>query len=206
MSTLITKRHNSYRAIEGAVLGWERGKIGEGHKVQVIEPDNTITSFKWRAPKDPVAGDQVTVVLPEAGVSAKPDRAIMILNQTTGETHREVNAHDPNGARSIMVNLVVWLTIAAIIASVLINLATPAQAKIIILAAAALMVWRIAIATFKLREDEKALQRKLAEESVCTDITMSAWESNTESRKPRMAIDYDGDGNPVIPGVVQDPA
>ena len=108
MSTLITKRHNSYRAIEGAVLGWERGKIGEGHKVQVIEPDNTITSFKWRAPKDPVAGDQVTVVLPETGVSAKPDRAIMILNQTTGETHREVNAHDPNGARSIMVNLVIW--------------------------------------------------------------------------------------------------
>jgi len=201
MSTVITKRHNSYRAIDGAILGWERGQVGEGHKVQVMEPDNTITGFKWRAPKDPVAGDQITVVLPDKGVSAKPDRAIMILNHTTGETHREVNAHDPYGSRSIMVRLVIWLTIAAIIASVLINLAVPIQAKIITLAAAALMVWRIAIATSQLRENERALQRRLDEEAVCTDITMTAWEGNVESRKPRMAIDYDSEGNPVMPGL-----
>lgn len=204
MSTVIPKRHNSYRAIDGAVLGWERGKVGEGHKVQVIEPDNTITSFKWRSPKDPIAGDQVTVVLPESGVSAKPDRAVMILNHTTGETHREVNAHNPYGARSIMVQLVIWLTVAAIVASVLFNLASGLQAQIIILVATALMVWRIAIATYKLRQDEKALQRKLDEEAVCTDVTMTAWEKNTESRKPRMAIDFDGEGNPVMPGIPQE--
>lgn len=206
MSKIITKRHNSYQAIDGAVLGWERGKIGEGHKVQLIEPDNTITTFQWRAPKDPIAGDQVTVVLPNEGVTAKPDRALMILNHTTGETHREVNAHDPRGARRIMVQMVIWLTIAAIIASVLINLAIPSQAQVIILLAAALMVWRIAIATFKLREDEKALQRKIDEEAVCGELVMNAWEGNVESRKPRMSIDYDVNGNPVMPDPRKDQA
>ena len=202
MSTVIKKRHNSYKLINGVVLGWSRGQIGQGHQVQLIEPDNTITTFSWRSPKDPTAGDQVTVVLPEKGVTAKPDRAVMILNQTTGETHREVNAHDPRGARMIMANMVIWLVIAAIIAAILINFAIiPIQAQVIILLAAALMVWRIAIATYKLRQDERAAQRKLDEESVCSDVVMHAWESNTESRRPRMIIDYDSNGNPVVPGV-----
>jgi hypothetical protein len=198
MSKIITKRHNSYRLIKGVVLGWQRGKIGEGHQVQVIEADNSITGFRWKSPKDPVAGDQVTVILPEKGVSAKPDRALMILNETTGDTHREINAHDPRGARTIMANMIIWLTIAAIIAVVLINYAIPEQAKIIILAAAALMVWRIAIATYKLREDERAAQRKLDEEAVCSEIVMNAWESNTESRKPRLDIEIDDLGNPIV--------
>lgn len=199
MSTIINKRHNSYRLINGVVLGWQRGKVGEGHQVQLIDESNEITGFRWRSPKDPIAGDQVTVVLPEKGVSAKPDRAIMILNHTTGEKHREVNAHDPRGARMIMAHMVIWLTIAAIIAAVLINYAIPQQAQIIVLAAAALMVWRIAIATHKLRQDERAAQRKLDEESVCSDVAMMAWEENTESRKPRLAIDYDERGHPISP-------
>lgn len=198
MSQVIAKRHNAYRRIDGVVLGWERGKVGEGHQVQVIEPDNSITKFRWRAPKDPIAGDQVIVVLPEAGVTAKPDRAIIILNQTTGEAHREVNAHDPKGSRTIMANMIIWLTVAAIIAAVLVNLAiSPEYAKTVILIAAALMVWRIAIATSKLRQDEKAAQRKNDEEAVCSDILMGAWESNIESRKPRLVIEHDEQGNPA---------
>ena len=102
----------------------------------------------------------------------------------------------------IMANMVIWLAIAAIIAAILINFAIiPIQAQVIILLAAALMVWRIAIATYKLRQDERAAQRKLDEESVCSDVVMHAWESNTESRRPRMIIDYDSNGNPVVPGV-----
>ena len=205
MSTIIKKRHNSYRLIDGVVLGWHRGKVGEGHEVQIIDATSAVTTFRWRAPKDPIAGDQVRVVLPEEGVSAKKDRPVMILNQTTGETHREINAHDPRGSRIIMANMIIWLAIAAIIATLLINYAQmETQARLIILVASALMVWRIAIATHKLRLDERAAQRKLDEEAVCSDVVRAAWEENTESRKPRLSIEHDDAGNPLAPNLAND--
>lgn len=176
-------------------MGWQRGNVGEGHQVQIIEKNNNVTGFRWKSPKDPIAGDQLTVVLPEKGITAKPDRALLILNETSGETHREINAHDPRGARTIMFNMIIWLTIAAITGALLVHFSEPTMARIIILAAAALMVWRIAIATYKLREDERASQRKLDEESVCSDVAMTAWENNTESRKPRILLEFDESGS-----------
>jgi len=199
MGHIIQKRHNSYNVINGVVLGWQRGNVGEGHQVQIIEESNEITGFRWKSPKDPIAGDQITVVLPDKGVTAKPDRALIILNETTGETHREVNSHDPRGSRMIMANMIIWLTVAAIVGVILLNFASPVQSQIIILSAAALMVWRIAIATYNLREDERASQRKHDEEAVCSEVVMNAWESNTESRKPRLAIEFDESGKPLIP-------
>jgi len=197
MSQLIAKRHNTYRRHDGAVLGWERGTVGQGHSVQVIEDDGAITPFNWRSPKDPTAGDQVTIVLPAEGVSAKQDRPIIILNHTTGDTHREVNAHDPKGTRRIMIALFVWVLTAAVITAGILFYATLAQAKIILLLATALIVWRIAIATSHLRMAERAAQRKIDEESLCTEIVIGAWEDNTESRKPRLEIEFDPTGRPL---------
>ncbi len=190
MNQKISKRHNSYRRIDGVVVGWERGHVGEGQKVHIVEADGKITTFNWRSPKDPTAGDQVTVVLPEEGVSAKQDRAIMILNQTTGETHREINAHDPRSARNIMARLIIWEAIALCIVSTLVILAAPEMRIIFMLAAGAILTWRLAIATSDLRQAERAAQRKIDEEAVCTDIAMSAWEGNIESRLPRMDVSY----------------
>ena len=194
MSKKITKRHNSYRQIDGVVLGWERGKVGEGHSVRIIDHSNDITTIKWKSPKDPTAGDQVTVVMPEDGVSAKKDRPIMILNHTNGDNHREINAHDPLGVRRIMVNLVIWETIAAIIAAVLILSAEYPLNYIFALTAAAIIVWRLAIATSKVRASERAAQRKIDEEEVCTKVSMAAWENNTSGRLPRKIIAYDSNG------------
>lgn len=198
MKKTIKRSQNTYERIYGTVLGWQRGHVGEGHQVQIISKPNNIDTINWRSPKDPTAGDQVIVVMHKEGVSAKKDRPLMILNHTTGDMHREVNAHDPKGSRRIMTKLVIWVLIAAIIAAILISYSSIEQARIIILASSALMVWRIAIATDDLKMDERASKRKIEEEAMCTEIAMEAWQDNKESRKPRLEITHDSKGNPVL--------
>lgn len=188
MSTKIQKRYNSYQRIDGVILGWERGRIGEGHQTSVIEEGGHITNFNWRSPKDPTAGDQVTIVLPEEGVTAKPDRPILMLNHTTGDRHVETNAHDPIGGRAIMTNLGAWVLIALVVTTGICFFATIFEAKIIVLVATALIVWRLAIATRELKLDERAARRKLDEEALRSEIVLAEWVSNTESRRPRVDL------------------
>lgn len=189
MSTKIQKRYNSYKRIDGVILGWERGKVGEGHQASIIDKGGFITGFNWRSPKDPTAGDQVTIVLPEEGVTAKPDRPILMLNHTTGDRHAETNAHDPVGWRAIMTSLCAWILIALAVTAAICFFATIFEAKIIVLLAASLVVWRLAIATRDLRLDERAARRKLDEEALRSEIVMAEWVSNTESRRPRVDLE-----------------
>ncbi|MBS7671547.1 hypothetical protein [Croceicoccus gelatinilyticus] len=197
MSTRISKKYNTYRRFDGHVLGWERGQVGEGHQATLIEADGTITSFRWRSPKDPIAGDDVTIVLPEKGVSAKPDRPIILLNHTTGDTHVEVNAHTAKSTRRVMLEVGLWAVIASASGALLMHYGTDIQAQIILLVTAALIIFRLAIATRQLNDFERAARRRADEEEVRSETVLSAWKSNAESRRPRIKIEFDETGRPI---------
>lgn len=198
MSEIVKMNHRTYKVTSGVILGWQRGNTGEGHKVSLIDRANSVTNFKWRSPKDPIAGDQVKIVTVIEGYNAKPDQPVMILNETSGETHREVSTIRPLNLRRVMIILSAWLGISAVIAYALIRNVGTLEAQVIILITAALMVWRIAIATYQINKSEKLSSMKVEEERACAEIAMKAWQSNTESRKPRIEIAFDTKGNPVI--------
>ena len=183
---IIRKRHNTYRRIDGIIAGWSRGE-GSQH-VTLMDHSREIHEVNWRAPEDPSAGDQVSLIMVDEGVSAKRDRPLLILNQTTGHAHREQNAPEPRETISIMFSLIGWVTIAMVIAGAIIVNTTGITMIACLLVAAAIIVWRLAIATSEIRYNEKASQRKTDEEALCSEIISQEWRSHTESRKPRLEV------------------
>lgn len=184
------KEYNNYDRINGAIVGWTRGETGMGHNVQIISHNNHITHINWRAPRNPNIGDQVTIVMHKEGVSALKDRPLMILNQTTGDMHKENNTIIIKNSKIIMYKLMAWIAIAAIISFTILMYADTFESQIVILISAALIVWRLAIATSDINLNDRAIKRKNDEEALCTQIAMEEWQSNTESRKPRLKMDY----------------
>jgi len=198
MSRTISKQLNNYLRLDGYLLGWERGRIGQGHQASLIDQDGLITAFNWRSPKEPIAGDQLTVVLPEKGEAGKTARPILILNHTSGDRHEEVNDAKLPSTRDIMLWLAVWVLIAFAVTAAICFYATTFEMKVIVLIAAALVNWRMAIATRDIKKSEKSSLRKLEEEAVRAEIALSIWEENPRSRLPRIDIAYDDKGSPVL--------
>jgi hypothetical protein len=187
---IIETRHNSYERRDGCVVSWERGFGGEGHNVTMTDLEDNLTQFNWRAPNDPIAGDQITVIMPATGVSAKQNRPLMIMNQTTGEYFRQQNAPDPAGTRKIMSKLILWTLIALVISGAIIANTTGMTMLILQLAAAAIIVWRLAIATSDLRADERINQRKEDEEKTCMGVLAGEWQRSPQARKPRIDVSH----------------
>ena len=194
MNRTIKKRHDTYHRIDGYLLGWERGEIGKGHKATIIDSNGSITTFTWKSPKEPIAGDQVTIVMPEKGDKARFNRPILILNHTTGDRHAEINGDEPKSTRNIMLWLGLWVVIAMGIATAICYFATIFQAKVVILLAAALCNWRLAIATRDIKNAERTAQRNLDEESVRSQVALEVWQENPSSRLPRIDLQFDAAG------------
>lgn len=183
---IIRKRHNSYKRIDGIIAGWSRGE--DVQHVTLVDNQRDLHEVNWRAPEDPTAGDQVSLIMIDEGVSAKRDRPLLILNQTTGHAHREQNAPEPRETASIMLSLIAWVAVAMIITGAILANTTGITMITCLLAAAAIIVWRLAIATSEVRYNEKASQRKVDEEELCSEIISQEWKSNTASRKPRLEV------------------
>ena len=183
---IIQKRHNAYKRLDGVIASWSMGD--DVQRVTLVDEDRELHEVNWRAPEDPTAGDQVSLIMVHDGVSAKRDRPLLILNQTTGHAHREQNAPEPRGTASIIFSLIGWIAIAMIVSGAIIANTTGLTMLIFLLVAAAIIVWRLAIATSEVRYNEKASQRKLDEEALCSDIISNEWRSNTASRKPRIEL------------------
>lgn len=176
MNMQISKTWNSYVRHDGYVMGWERSEeAGVGHKVTMLNQDGDPITFQWRASQEPVAGTRVSVVLVNQGVSIRPDRPILVLNHETGEVIREQNAPPPRGTRPIMIALWTWI-LAALAVSCLIIANTEGITTVILgLITAALVVWRMAIATSELKYDERSQKRIQDEEKLCLEIMTGAW-------------------------------
>lgn len=198
MSNTIIKQLDNYLRLDGYLLGWERGQIGQGHQASLIDQNGVITAFNWRSPKEPIAGDQITVVIPEKGGAGRSARPILILNHTSGDRHEEVNDAKPASTRDIMLWLAVWVLVAFAVTAAICFYATTFETKVIVLIAAALVNWRMAIATREIKRSEKSSLRKLEEESVRAEIALSIWEKNPRSRLPRIDVAYDDKGSPVL--------
>ena len=187
---IINTRHNSYERKDGYIVSWQRGHPSEGHDVVMMDPENNLTSFNWRAPENPVIGEQVTIIMNATGISAKQNQPLMIMNQTSGAYFRQQNAPNPAGTKAIMSRLITWVLIALIISVCVIANATGITMLVFQLVAAAIIVWRLAIATAELRADEKINQRKSDEESTCMAILAGEWQKSPQSRKPRIDVSH----------------
>lgn len=187
---IIQTRHNSYERKDGFVVSWERGFSGEGHTVVMTDLEDNLTSFNWRAPQDPTAGDQITVIMPATGTSAKQNRPLMVMNQTTGDYFRQQNAPNPVGTRAIMTSLISWIVVAMIISGAIIMNTEGITMLVLQLVAAAIIVWRLAIATSELRADERANQRKADEEATCMGVLAGEWQRSPQARKPRIDVSH----------------
>ncbi len=194
MSNIISKQLDDYRRLDGHLLGWERGLVGQGHQATLIDHEGAITTFNWRSPKEPIAGDQITVVLPSKGDGARAGRPILILNHTTGDRHEEVSKAKPASTRDIMLWLAVWVIVAFAVTAAICFYANTFEIKVIVLVAAALVNWRLAIATRDIKTSEKTSLRRLEEEAVRAEVALSIWEENPRSRLPRIDILYDANG------------
>jgi hypothetical protein len=173
---LIRKTWNTYKRHDGYIMGWERSEeLGTGHSVRMLDQEKNTITFQWRSSSEPVAGQRMSVVMVEDGVSVRPDRPVMILNHDTGEVIREQNAPPPRGTRPIMMALSVWVLIATSVACLLIAYTEGRTMVIYTLMATAFIVWRLAIATSELRYDEKAQKRIQDEEKLCLEIMTGAW-------------------------------
>lgn len=185
---IIGRTYNSYRLIDGVILSWDRGTPGAGHSTVIIEKNHQQESFTWRAPHDPNVGDQVSIIMPYEGLTTKKDRPLIILNHTTGEYFREQNAPDPIGFKRIMSRLIIWVAIAMIISAAIILNAEPPLMQLFLLISAAMIVWRIAIATSDLRYDDRATRRKHDEDALCLEMLTRQWEQHGP-RLPRISFD-----------------
>ena len=183
-----TKRHNSYRRIDGVITAWQRQRDGIAHDIAIIDKLLEMHYVQWRTAEDPTVGDQVSVIINDEGVSAKPTRPLLILNHTTGHAHREQNAPEPYNTKKIMLWLLVWIATAMIVSSVIILNTNGVTMLILQLLAAAFIVWRLAIATSDIRLNERSSQRKNDEEMLCSEIISAEWRGATESRKPRVTM------------------
>ena len=176
MNEIIRKTWNTYKRHDGYVMGWERSEEpGVGHHVSMLDQDKQTIEFQWRSARDPEAGQRISAVMVETGVSIRRDRPILVLNHDTGEVIREQNAPPPRGTRPIMLALTIW-TLAALAVSCLIIANTEGLTMMVLtLAATAMLVWRLAIATSELRHDERAQKRIQDEEKLCLEIMTGAW-------------------------------
>lgn len=176
MNDIIRKTWNTYKRHDGYVMGWERSEeSGVGHNVSMLDQDKNTIHFQWRAASEPVAGQRMSVVMVEEGVSIRPDRPILVMNHDTGEVIREQNAPPPRGTRPIMIGLSIWV-LAALALSCLIIANTEGITQIALaLVAAAFVMWRLAIASSELRYDERSQKRIQDEEKLCLEIMTGAW-------------------------------
>lgn len=176
MNDIIRTTWNTYKRHDGYIMGWERSEEqGVGHNVSMLDQDKNTITFQWRGGDEPAAGQRVSVVMVEEGVSIRPDRPIMILNHDNGSVIREQNAPPPRGTRPIMIALWIWILSALSISCILVANTEGVTMIAIALVSAALVVWRLAITTSELRYDERAQKRIQDEEKMCLDIMTGAW-------------------------------
>lgn len=176
MTQIIKKTWNTYKRHDGYIMGWERSEEpGVGHKVSILDELNHPIDFQWRSNIEPEAGQRVSIVMVDEGVSTRKDRPILVMNHDTGEVLREQNAPPTKGTRSIMISLWIWVLSAMAISSLIIANTTGVMMMSLTLLATALIVWRLAIATSELRYEERAQKRIQDEEKLCLEIMTSAW-------------------------------
>lgn len=175
MST-ISKTWNTYTRHDGYLMEWEKGEAADGHRARMMDSDGQTVTFSWRGELDPLAGSKTSVVMVKSGVTTRPDRPVLVLDHDRGFAYRELNAPPPRGTRPIMFSLTVWMLFALGISIVLdAHAPTPLYFAVFTLVAAALMVWRLAIATSELRMDERARDRIRDEEKLCLEVMTSEW-------------------------------
>lgn len=183
MNELIRKTHNSYRRHDGYIMGCERAEEPGGvDQVSIMDQERNLISVPWRAGHEPKPGQRVSVIMVEKGVSIRPERPILVLNHETGDIIREQNAPPPRGMRPIMISLSIWVLLALAVACIIIAQTEGLTQLVLILAATAMVVWRLAIATSELRHDERAQKRIQDEEKLCLEIMTSAWKLAAEER------------------------
>lgn len=176
MNDIIRKTWNTYKRHDGYVMGWERSEeAGVGHTVSMLDQDKNTITFQWRAASEPAAGQRMSVIMVEEGVSIRPDRPIMVLNHDTGEVIREQNAPPPRGTRPIMISLSIWMLVALAVSCLIIANTEGITMMACTLLATAFLVWRLAIATSELRYDERSQKRIQDEEKLCLEIMTGAW-------------------------------
>lgn len=179
MTGIIKKTWNSYSQHEGYIMGFERSEQpGVGHRVSVMDQEQNPITFQWRGAVDPAAGQRVTVIMVKDGVSIRRDRPVLVLNHETGDVIREQNAPPPKGSRPIMLSLWAWILIALSVACLLVANTEGLTRMVTILVAAAMLVWRLAIATSELRADDRAQKRIQDEEKLCLEIMTSEWRAS----------------------------
>lgn len=176
MNEIIRKTWNTYKRHDAYIMGWERSdEDGVGHHVSVLDQEKKTIDFQWRAASEPKAGQRVSVVMVEEGVSIRRDRPILVLNHDTGEVIREQNAPPPRGTRPIMIALTTWiLSILAVFCIIAAYTEGVVQMSMGLLGTA-FVVLRLAKATSELRYDERAQKRIQDEEKLCLEIMTGAW-------------------------------
>jgi len=172
---IITKTWNSYDRHDGYVMGWERDDSSDGHHVTLMNSDGEPIGFRWRSAEEPVAGGALSVVMVKDGLTLRADRPVLVLEHDTGKVMREQNAPPPRGTRPIMLALSIWMMAALGIGLIIIAHTTGLTFAVCTLLTAALLVWRLAIATSEVRLDERAWTRIREEEKLCLDIMTSEW-------------------------------
>lgn len=175
MSQEIKKRHSSYTRHDGFISGWERRSDGKGHVAVIEDKEGDSTTFRWRDAEEPKAGATISVIMPRTGVTVKHERPLLILGHDSGTVFREQNAPDPRGTKDIMFWLITWILGAMFVSGIIIYNSEGLTMQVLLLLAAAFIVWRLAIATSELRMDERAQQRLRDEETLCLEIVTSEW-------------------------------
>lgn len=176
MTDIIRGGMTSYVRHDGYIMNWERSdEKGDGHQVTMLNDQRETISFRWRSSSEPVAGQRISVLMVDKGVSVHPDRPLLILNHDTSETIREQNAPSPLGTRPIMIWLSIWVLSALAVSALIIAHTEGITMMALTLLATAIVVWRLAIATSDLRYDERAQKRIQDEEKVCLETMSSAW-------------------------------
>lgn len=183
MNDIIRKTWNTYKRHDGYIMGWERSEEqGVGHSVSVLDQEKKTITFQWRSSTEPKAGQRVSVIMVEDGVTIRPDRPVMVMNHDTGEAIREQNAPAPLGTRPVMIRLWIWLLAAFAVACLLTAYSEGVTRMAIILMSGAFVVWRMAITTSELRYEEKTQKRIQDEEKLCLEVMTGAWRLAAEER------------------------
>lgn len=179
--TKISKTWNTYERHDGYLMEWEKGEASEGHRATMMDSEGETVTFRWRGELDPQAGSKTSVVMVKSGVTTRADRPVLVLDHDRGFAYRELNAPPPRGTRPIMLSLTIWMLFALGISIVLdANAPTGFYFTVFTLVAAALMIWRLAIATSELRIDERARDRIRDEEKLCLEVMTSEWRLNAD--------------------------